>query len=225
MRLARTLTTVGASMAAAFALLGPTAPPAQAADRDPVLFVHGLDENASFYDDMIGDFVAAGWSPDRLHAISYNSWQSSAITAQEIADEVSALRARTGAAKVDIVAHSLGALNTRWYLKFLGGTSYVDDWVAIAGPNYGTYWAGGCLHHASCREAYPGSTFLDQLNSGDVTPGNVTYNTIWSSCDEVITPNSHAQLAGADNWHAGCVGHVTLLFQDAVAVRAQQVVA
>jgi triacylglycerol esterase/lipase EstA (alpha/beta hydrolase family) len=32
----------------------------------------------------------------------------------------------------------MGALNSRYYLKNLGGTSYVDDFVSVAGTNHGT---------------------------------------------------------------------------------------
>ncbi|MFE7243008.1 esterase/lipase family protein [Streptomyces sp. NPDC057580] len=223
MQLARTLSRAGTALAAAFALLLSASPAAQADTRDPVLFVHGLGGQASNWDHMIDDFVAAGWSRDQLHAISYDSAKSSTLIAAEIKAEVDTLRARTGSAKVDIVTHSLGALNTRYYLKFLGGTSYVDDWVSMGGVNYGTYGALSCLLD-SCREAWPGSSFLNQLNGGDPSPGAVNYTAIWSSCDEAVNPDSFAQLEGATNWWAGCVGHESLKYSYAISVRTMQAV-
>ncbi|MGW4029194.1 esterase/lipase family protein [Streptomyces sp. NPDC004838] len=223
MRFARTLGRVGTAFAAALAMLLPASPAAHADTRDPVLFVHGLGGASWNWDEMIDDFVAAGWSRDRLHAISYNTAQSSVLTAEEIKDEADALRARTGAAKIDIVGHSLGALNTRWYVKFLGGASYVDDWVSIGGVNYGTYGALTCVLD-SCRDAWPGSDFLDRLNGGDPSPGPVNYTTIWSWCDEAVQPDSFATLEGAVNWNAGCVGHVALIFHQPVSVRTMQAV-
>jgi len=62
-----------------------------------------------------------------LRAISYNSAQSNAATAQEVSREVQELQAATGAAKVDIASHSMGGLSSRYYLKNLGGTANVDD--------------------------------------------------------------------------------------------------
>lgn len=211
MRLVHLLIRSGAALAVAAALVLPTAPTARADTRDPVLFVHGLGGAGRNWDTMIADFMAAGWSRDQLHAMSYASAKSSTSIAAEIRDEVAALRARTGAAKVDIVGHSLGALNSRWYLKFLGGAAQVDDWVSIGGVNQGTYGALTCLL-ASCREAWPGSDFLDALNGGDPTPGAVDYTTVWSSCDEAVNPDSFATLEGATNWYAGCVGHIALIF-------------
>ena len=35
----------------------------------------------------------------------------------------------------------MGGLSTRYYLKNLGATQYVDDWVSIGGPNHGTTFA------------------------------------------------------------------------------------
>jgi len=59
-------------------------------------------------------------------------------TAQQLATEVNSVLAQTGASKVDPVVHSMGALAARYYLKNLGGTSYVDDFVSATGVNHGT---------------------------------------------------------------------------------------
>lgn len=45
---------------------------------------------------------------------------------------------------MDVVAHSMGSLSSRYYLKNPGGTARVDEWVSIGGPNHGTYTAAGC---------------------------------------------------------------------------------
>ncbi|MEU5397916.1 alpha/beta fold hydrolase [Streptomyces sp. NPDC005963] len=224
MRLVRLLIRSGAALAVAVALMIPTAPTARADTRDPVLFVHGLGGAGHNWNTMIAEFVEAGWSRDRLHAMSYDSARSSESIAVEIRDEVNALKARTGATKVDVVGHSLGALNSRWYIKFLGGTAQVDDWVSIGGVNRGTYGALTCLLD-SCREAWPGSDFLDALNGGDPTPGAVDYTTVWSSCDEAVNPDYYATLEGATNWYAGCVGHITLIFAPHVIDRTMSAVA
>lgn len=194
---------------------GATAPPAAAAgDHDPILFVHGFGGNGDRWSTMVDRFEADGWSPDRLFTISYDSTKSNADIALDVRDAVDDIRASTGAAEVDIVAMSMGGLNTRHYMKFLGGAAVVDDYVSLAGPNHGTTTASLlCLGggNATCNEMKPGSAFLTTLNSGDETPGEATYGTFWSPCDSMINPDSSVSLAGAANTRVGCISHADFL--------------
>jgi triacylglycerol lipase len=57
----------------------------------------------------------------------------------------------------------------------------------------------------------PGSSFLNALNSGDETPGAVSYGTWWSACDEIITPDESVILSGASNTQTSCISHSGLL--------------
>ncbi len=187
------------------ALLG-AAPAAMA--NDPILFVHGWNSSASTWDTMVSRFAADGWTSAELNRWSYNTSQSNATTAQEIAARVDQIRSATGAAKVDIISHSMGGLSSRYYTKNLGGDAKVDEWVSLAGPNHGTSWAYGCFWNTSCVEMRPGSSFLNALNSGDETPGDVVrYGTWWSPCDEVINPDTSTILAGAANAQTSCLSH------------------
>jgi triacylglycerol lipase len=183
--------------------------PGAAQANDPILFVHGWNSSASTWDTMIGRFSADGWTSAELRAFSYDTAQSNAATADTVAAQVADLRAATGAAAVDIVTHSMGGLSSRYYLKNLGGTSSVDEWVSLGGPNHGTNTAYFCWD-TSCAEMRPGSTFLNALNSGDETPGAVNYGTWWSPCDEVINPDESVILTGAANTQTACLGHSEL---------------
>lgn len=192
-------------------LVATSAPASAQTTADPILFVHGWNSSASAWNTMIDRFVAAGYPRDRMLAITYNSNQSNATIANQVRDAVNALRASTGAAEVDIITHSMGGLSSRYYLKNLGGTAVVDDWVSLGGPNHGTNWAYACwLFSASCRDMTPGSSFLNNLNAVDETPGAVDYGTFWSSCDEIINPDSSVLLSGATNTGVGCLSHSAL---------------
>ncbi|MEV7345934.1 alpha/beta fold hydrolase [Streptomyces sp. NPDC093544] len=182
--------------------------PAQAATHNPVIFVHGLSSSASSWDDWIADFKADGYTTSELYAWSYSWGQSNVTTAQQLATKVQSVLAQTGASKVDLVAHSMGPLSSRYYLKNLGGTAYVDDFVSVAGTNHGTSLAGWCAWlYTSCAQMNTGSSFLTALNSGDETPGSVSYASYWSNCDEYLDPDSTALLNGATNVGVGCIGH------------------
>lgn len=187
--------------------------PAQAQTaRDPILFVHGWNSSASTWNTMIGRFQSAGYPSNSLLAITYNSNQSNATIANQVRDAVNTLRSRTGAAKVDIIAHSMGSLSSRYYLRNLGGTALVDDWVSLGGPNHGTSTAYLCwLFSAGCRDMIPGSGFLNSLNSGDETPGTTNYGTFWSNSDDVINPDGSVLLSGATNTFAGSIEHSDFL--------------
>src|SRR3954465_1924791 len=183
--------------------------PAVAAAADPILFVHGWNSSSSAWTTMVSRFQADGWTSAELNNWSYNTSQSNATTAGQISTKVDQILAATGAAKVDIISHSMGALSSRYYLKNLGGTAKVDDWVSLGGPNHGTDTANFCFQ-TSCVEMRQGSSFLKTLNSGDETPGTVPYGTWWSPCDEVINPDSSVALTGAANTQTACLEHSAL---------------
>ncbi|WP_338899531.1 triacylglycerol lipase [Streptomyces sp. TG1A-60] len=185
-----------------------SATPAQAATRDPVVFVHGLSSSSGTWDDWIAYFKADGYTSAELHSWSYDWGKSNVTTAAQLKTKIQSVLASTGASKVDVVVHSMGALSSRYYLKNLGGTAYVDDFVSTAGVNHGTTVAGWCRWlYTSCAEMYTGSSFLTALNSGDETPGGVSYASYWSNCDDALTPDTSAILSGATNVEVGCVAH------------------
>ncbi|MFJ8691939.1 esterase/lipase family protein [Streptomyces roseolilacinus] len=201
--------------------LAPLLPSSAAADQhravrpDPIVFVHGWNSDGSTWQTMADRFRADGWPADHLDRWSYDSTQSNATTAAQLADEIERVLRLTGAAKVDVVTHSMGALSSRYYLKNLGGTAKVDAWVSLAGPNHGTEtarWCGG----APCVEMRPGSDFLNALNTGDETPGSPRYATWRSPCDNIINPQSSVALSGALNTTTGCLGHSELRTEQTV---------
>jgi triacylglycerol lipase len=187
-------------------LLPSGTPAARAVVHDPILFVHGWNSNSSTWTTMINRFTADGWASNELWNWSYNYSQSNATTAQEINTKVNEILAATGASKVDIISHSMGGLSSRYYTKNLGGDAKVDEWVSLGGPNHGTDTANFCFSTA-CKEMRIGSTFLNQLNSGDETPGAPSYRTWWSPCDSIINPDSSVSLSGAVNTQTACISH------------------
>lgn len=208
------------TLAAAAAVLGLAPGPAAAATaRTPVVFVHGHYADPGVWGAMREDFKASGYTDAELFSWGYDSDQSvNEVLSGRFAAYVDQVRAQTGAARVDVVAHSFGSLVTRWYVKFGGGTATVGHWVSLAGPNHGTSTAWACaLWSQACRDMTPGSYVQKRLADGDETPGAVQYATWWSNCDEVINPDSSVPLTGAVNNPAGCLGHNDLLGDDAVS--------
>lgn len=199
----RTTRLLGALVALALAL----AVPAGASAHDPILFVHGWSETGSIWNTDISRFQADGWTSAELNNWTYNTSQSNATTASQLSTLVNQILANTGASKVDLITHSMGALSTRYYIKHLGGDAKVDDWVSLGGPNHGTNTANFCTSQA-CIEMRPNSAFLNDLNSGDETPGAVNYGTWASPCDSIVP--SGVALSGATNTTTACISHTQL---------------
>ncbi|HEV7563933.1 MAG TPA: triacylglycerol lipase [Solirubrobacterales bacterium] len=210
--------------AIAVCITGTAAAPAASFGQDPILFVHGYLENASLWNTMISRFEKDGYAASSLSAYTYNTSQSNKVDAEkEVKSHVESLLKATGATKVDIIAHSMGSLNSRWYIKFLGGESKVDDWVSLGGPNHGTETANACFS-TSCVEMRVGSAFLKELNAGDETPGAVNYGTWWSPCDEIINPDSSVALTGATNTETACISHTALTTDETVYKQVREFV-
>ncbi|MGI5270436.1 esterase/lipase family protein [Nonomuraea sp. CA-218870] len=222
--MARAGTALTAALLTCLAVLVPGAPRARA-DTEPILFVHGYGGNGGRWSTMIDRFEADGWPADRLFTIDYDSTRSNVAIAADIRARVDAIRSATGAAKVTIVAMSMGSLNSRHYLKFLGGTTAVSTWISLAGPNHGTTATRFCPQdRPTCQEMRIGSPFLTELNSGDETPGDVAYGTLWSDCDTVVNPDSSVSLAGAVNTYAGCLSHAAFLTDASVYAKVRDFV-
>lgn len=231
---ARRLLMVLSLLVSALFLAAPS--PAGAATRDPVVIVPGF---------TTGDVVSVGYIPFKLRLQSagydvtlftYPDYGLGDIhhNAELLADMVNAVKARTGAAKVDLVAHSMGGLVSRDYIKTLGGSGKVDSLIMMGSPNYGTGLAniarfftfGSCIGITACQQMAVGSSFLASLNAGDDTIGAVKYTSIATKVDEVVFPYTNSYLANDGNIANIAVqnqcwlrfpGHLGLIFDGAVA--------
>jgi triacylglycerol esterase/lipase EstA (alpha/beta hydrolase family) len=178
--------------------------------HDPVLLVHGFNGSGAGWHAMAAYLRTQGYHADEIDAMSYDSGASNVDTARRIAEEAAALRARTGAERIDVVSHSMGAISSRYYVERLGGAAHVDAWVSLAGVNEGTVWAYGCYPLTPCREMVPSSSVLRRLAGAFRPAGPTRYGAWWSPCDEAIVPRANAELSGAQNVETACLGHSEL---------------
>ncbi|MEW2415212.1 triacylglycerol lipase [Streptomyces sp. NPDC046866] len=208
-----------ASAPAQAAVPAQAAAPAAAAAHRPVVLVHGYNADPGVWGSLRAQLRAAGYADSELFSWGYDTHRSvNEVLAGQLGTYVDQVRRQTGAAEVDIVAHSFGSLVSRWYVKYGGGTASVNHWVSLAGPNHGTSTAWACaLWDQACRDMTPGSYVVQHLNSGDETPDAVKYAAFWSDCDEVVNPDSSVPLAGAANTAVGCLNHNDLLGDAATA--------
>ncbi|MGK5518034.1 lipase family alpha/beta hydrolase [Micromonospora sp. URMC 107] len=192
---------------------------------NPVIVVGGLIGVSIAYEPIAARLRADGHRVYvyQLPGLGFGDIRDSARAFSGFVDQV---RSATGAARVDVVAHSEGGLVSRWYVKFLGGADAVARYVSLGSPQQGTYVAnilrvvglGSCAGVVACQQMSIGSGFLADLNAGDDTPGAVRWTTVRSWQDELVRPVDNATLAdGATNVliQAACplraVGHLGLV--------------
>jgi triacylglycerol lipase len=169
---------------------------------EPVLLVHGYRGSPTSFDTMKSRFVADG---RQAVAIALPS-QDNIVNARAIRDFITA----RGWAKVDVVAHSMGGLSSRYFAKSLSGTAKLDAYVSLGSPQRGIYtacalpsWYGG--------QMCPYNSFIANLNSGDDTPGDPAYTTLYSTAD-LYVPASRSRLdGGACHVQVSGVSHSGLL--------------
>lgn len=168
---------------------------------EPVIIVHGtFGDRKSLLDDLSAAMVAEGFC---VFSLDYGNRGTGdiATSAKQLKRFTAKVLDATGAAKVSMVGHSQGGMMPRYYIKFLGGASVVDDLVGLSPSNHGTTVAGDQSNPltggfcTSCNQQAAGSDFLTRLNAGDETPGSVSYTQISTRYDEVVVPYTSAFLA------------------------------
>ena len=187
--------------------------PRAVVERTPVLLVPGWSDEAPEMEPMIDRLRAAGWSADRVLAITFEDKVGSNIDhADEIEVAIAQLLSRTGSEHVDVVAHSMGGLATRWYLATRDDPR-VRRTVFLATPHRGTLM-GYAAWGEGGKEMRPGSAFLLELaeRSGlRGVPDGVEALTIRSMTDMHIVPNESSTLTGIPDVELCCPTHVGLL--------------
>lgn len=197
--------------------------------NQPVIFIHGNGDKAagsSFgqtgWSASYDHFTRNGYKPAELYATTWGPADALAASQQyhskpyimKVRRFIEAVKAYTGASKVDIVAHSMGVTLARKAIKggsardSLNGGNYevgpslkssVDAFVGIAGGNLGLvncYLSGPTTPTCgSTNGLYPGqlffgavvgrSTFLNDLLSSSGFEGSFRYS-MWSTVDELI---------------------------------------
>jgi hypothetical protein len=178
--------------------------------RNPVILLHGFAMNHTQWLWMGSRLARRGIGP--LYGTSYFSPQSVRRSAAHLRDFVERVCAREDAQKVDIVAHSLGGVVSRWYIENLGGDRRVGRLVTIASPHKGTV-LGRLGVVPSAREVVDGSPFISALGN----PKGRVYTSIWSRADAVIIPADSSSIApDGEDLIFEDLGHLSLLISPRV---------
>lgn len=218
--LLRATATGGTALLGAASLGGASA----GASRDPVLLVHGyMDTGETPWWDVHRKFLRdAGYDREEIHVLSLGdipgtTTDSPSEYGEVVARELDRIAGEAGG-PVDVVAHSMGGLDTRWAVEKEGAADRVDDLITLGTPHQGTYVAYVGIATEGGRDMIPGSTLLGELNDDGLARG-VDYTAVWSHADELIAPSSYASIpeymfwdAEGRNVNSGYQEHIQLLF-------------
>lgn len=178
-------------------------PPPRSDKHRPVVFVHGYTSGAGVWGNMKSYAEDQGYKSGDLYAFDYSEktdrgtgrFDPIESIGKDLAKYIkdNDLLAKSPDGTVDIVAHSMGCLVARSYLKLENGKENVKHSVCMGGPNHGTIisevgaplgwlqwfveiamkrqFPGGC--DRQCRDMYSRSSFMKSLN-GDFSQGEET---------------------------------------------------
>lgn len=197
---------------------------------NPVVLVHGWHGDSSTFYEMKNKLSNEGfltYSPD-LYTFSTQQYFGEEFTYM-VHDSIkkhaerlkSYINSISRGNKVDIVAHSMGGLIARYYIKYLGGDRYVDKLILSDTPNHGadlaklapglSGWSPSIpsseFNDPSATEMTPNSQFLKDLNTPEEAYGNIKYYTIRDKGDLIVTLSS-AKLEGAKGDKVVNCGHL-----------------
>jgi triacylglycerol esterase/lipase EstA (alpha/beta hydrolase family) len=170
--------------------------------RGPVLLVHGHHGSAANFAAMVPRLKAEGWDPTALDFVT-NDWKDWTLDdlATQVGLHVMAIKNRTKQEKIDLVAHSLGGIVVRQYLKFHGGDQHVRRVICLGAPHHGVGFAALGPWIDIAKLFAPHGAALNKLNRPDETPGDVQYTNLWSPSDWAEwLPYASGRLVGAFNY-------------------------
>lgn len=178
------------------AVLAIAAPPAHAAARNPVLLIHGIDDTHAAMEPLGRYLEARGWRRFSFDMVPNDGEVGFQELARQVQNQVAAVRAETGAEKVDLVGFSLGGMVARVYLQELGGADDVERLVTISSPHHGSYMAY-LRWNVLGAELRPGSPLYRRLNQNLDALSKVRHTVIWTPLDLMIVPSWSSVLPGA----------------------------
>lgn len=122
---------------------------------------------------------------------------------------VQRLSAATGQAPL-LVAHSMGGLAVRAWLRDHDGDARVHGVITVGTPHHGT-WLGRFGLAPNTRQMRWNSSWLAALAAQEPPERYRRFTCFYGHCDNIVFPCSTATLPGADNRHLRGHAHVHML--------------
>jgi triacylglycerol esterase/lipase EstA (alpha/beta hydrolase family) len=187
--------------------------PAPAPAKRPVVLIHGVLVNDGVLFGLRRYLVRRGVAP--IYTINYGPpFADIERFAAQLAAKIERICERTGAERVVLVAHSMGGLVARAYLRRFG-PHRVARLVTLATPHHGSLLAYSFAGRG-LTQMHPGNRWLGELNRDESKPSPVPITSIWSRHDTMVMPQASSVLACAENVAFSGIAHNAVLADAAV---------
>jgi triacylglycerol esterase/lipase EstA (alpha/beta hydrolase family) len=179
----------------------------------PVLLLHGYGCNSGFWQHLGRRLTVA--------RISHASVDLFPVTADidaysaQVEAAAAALLAASGATQLIIVAHSMGGLVARaWLRNCPGALDRTARLITLGSPHHGTVLAnlgvGANARQMRRSRAGEASAWLRDLDAGESAAARARMVSLWTHHDNIVAPQTSSCLDGAVNIAIAGVGHVAL---------------
>jgi len=174
--------------------------------RVPVLLVHGYGCNSGFWAHLepLLDRERISHATIDLEPVAGSIDDYAPL----IEARVQALCAATGAARIAIVAHSMGGLAVRAWMRSYG-SARLAKLITLGTPHHGTVLANFGLGE-NAAQMRRDSAWLRDLAAGETQDVRARIVSIYTHHDNIVAPQDSSILPGARTIAFGGVGHVAL---------------
>lgn len=179
----------------------------------PVLLLHGYGCNSGYWSHLTPLLDAADISHCSLDLEPMLGAIDDYVPL--VARAVDSLCAKTNAPKVVIIAHSMGGLVARAYMR-AHGTGRIAHIFTLGTPHFGTSLAskGVGLNAAQMRRSAdadaPESAWLRALGASETPETRALITSIFTHHDNIVAPQTSSILPGARSIEFGGMGHVAM---------------
>lgn len=179
----------------------------------PVLLIHGYGANSGFWHRISSQLTRSG--------ISHSATELEPLLANidDYADIINAaieeLCATKNKEKVIVLAHSMGGLAARAYLRKFG-SQHIARVITLGTPHYGSTLASFAMGINAMQMRWSANSdpqsWLAMLEQSETPALRKLIVSIYSRHDNIVSPQESAYLPGATNIAFDLVGHVALGF-------------
>ncbi len=191
--------------------------------RLPILLIHGYQMNSNSWLMFIHFLKKLGCSS--LYTFEYSPWKSIEEVSELLSEKVAQILQEENKTKLNIIAHSLGGLVSRYWIEKSDGKNKICHLVTLASPHQGGKMSRLGVGKAIQQITYQ-SEFIQKLGKPN-PPAGSSYLAIYTFMDQLIFPVESAKMETLDhlpikNFSVSGVGHLSILFSRSVIQRISE---